>query len=134
MDLSILIVTYNSAPLMDRLLRHLAQEIQGLSAQVIVLDNASKDDTVQTVRSAHPWVQVIASAQNLGFAAGNNLAAHSATGRYLLLLNPDALPAPGALAQGLARYDEASTLYAEFGPFYTGLVGSVDDVLNAAVA
>ena len=106
MDLSILIVTYNSAPLMDRLLRHLAQEIQGLSAQVIVLDNASKDDTVQTVRSAHPWVQVIASAQNLGFAAGNNLAAQHASGRHLLLLNPDALPHAGALRRGLARLEQ----------------------------
>jgi GT2 family glycosyltransferase len=39
---------------------------------------------------------------NLGFAAGNNLAAKNASGRYLLLLNPDAIPAPGALAQGIA--------------------------------
>jgi GT2 family glycosyltransferase len=42
---------------------------------------------------------------NLGFAAGNNLAAQHASGRYLLLLNPDAIPAPGALAQGIALMD-----------------------------
>jgi GT2 family glycosyltransferase len=61
---------------------------------------------VQRVRRDHPWVQVIASAQNLGFAAGNNLAAQHASGRHLLLLNPDALPHAGALRRGLARLEQ----------------------------
>lgn len=102
MELSILIVTYNSAPLIGRLLSHLAREIEGLAAQVIVLDNASRDGTAELVRREHPWVKLIASQENLGFAAGNNLAARQASGRYLLLLNPDAFPNPGALEKGLA--------------------------------
>ncbi len=106
MDLSILIVTYNSARLIGHLLEQLACELQGLVAEVIVVDNASRDNTVNLVREQHPWVQLIASPQNLGFAAGNNLAAEQASGRYLLLLNPDAIPAPGSLARGSALMDQ----------------------------
>lgn len=106
MDLSILIVTYNSARLIDALLNHLHAEISDANfpfkAEVIVVDNASNDGTAQKVASSHPWVHILASAVNLGFAAGNNLAALHASGRLLLLLNPDAMPAKGALAQGIA--------------------------------
>ena len=108
MDLSILIVTYNSARLIGRLLDHLAREIKDLSAEVIVLDNASRDGTAELVRSEHPWVKLIASPDNLGFAAGNNLAARHASGRYLLLLNPDALPDADSLRQGLLMLDHHS--------------------------
>jgi GT2 family glycosyltransferase len=106
MDLSILIVTYNSAKLIGRLLDHLAREIQGLSAEVIVLDNASRDGTADFVRTTHPWAQLIASRDNVGFAAGNNLAARRAGGRYLLLLNPDAFPDADSLRQGLRMLDQ----------------------------
>jgi N-acetylglucosaminyl-diphospho-decaprenol L-rhamnosyltransferase len=105
MNLSILIVTYNSSRLIGPLLLRLEAETAGLGAEVVLVDNASADGTVRTVRSAHPWVRVIASARNLGFAAGNNLAARHARGRHLLLLNPDALPEPGALRRGLELMD-----------------------------
>jgi GT2 family glycosyltransferase len=102
MDLSILIVTYNSARLVVPLLSRLQIQLQELNAQVIVVDNASKDSTVEVIRAEHPWVQLVASPDNLGFAAGNNLAAKHATGENLLLLNPDAIPYEGALKRGLA--------------------------------
>jgi len=108
MDLSILIVTYNSARLIGRLLDHLAREINGLSAEVIVLDNASRDGTAELVGRDYPWVRLIASEDNLGFAAGNNMAARHASGRYLLLLNPDAFPDAGSLRQGLLMLDQHS--------------------------
>lgn len=102
MDLSILIVTYNSARLVGPLLTRLKAQLQDLNAEVVVVDNASKDDTVAVIRSEHPWVTLVASPVNLGFAAGNNLAAQHATGTNLLLLNPDAVPHDGALQRGLA--------------------------------
>jgi len=108
MELSILIVTYNSAKLMGHLLDHLAQELQGLAAEVIVLDNASRDNTADFVAQSYPWVKLIASKDNLGFAAGNNLAAKLASGRYLLLLNPDAIPYDGSLKLGLTMLDAAA--------------------------
>ena len=106
MDLSILIVTYNSRRLIHPLLTHLQQELAHLDAEVVLVDNASYDGTAQQVRAAHPWVRVIDSTTNLGFAAGNNLAARHARGRHLLLLNPDALPAPGALRRGITLMDQ----------------------------
>lgn len=104
-DLSILIVTYNSRSLIDTLLKGLARQIDGLNAEVVLVDNASHDGTADAVAERHPWVHLIRSAQNLGFAAGNNLAARHAKGRVLLLLNPDALPARGCVARGLALMD-----------------------------
>jgi len=109
MDLSILIVTYNSSaligPLLDRLQAELRSESGKLQAEVIVVDNASRDGTARLVRRTHPWVRMLSSSRNLGFAAGNNLAASFATGRYLLLLNPDAMPLEGALRAGVERMD-----------------------------
>ncbi|MEY2688435.1 MAG: hypothetical protein RL375_2633 [Pseudomonadota bacterium] len=101
MDLSILIVTYNSSRYVGPLLTALRTELAPLEAEVIVVDNASQDDTPAIVRRDHPWVRLDASATNLGFAAGNNRGAAHARGRWLLLLNPDALPEPGAIAQGI---------------------------------
>lgn len=109
MDLSILIVTYNSAALVGTLLCQLHAEIYspdfGWKAEVVLVDNGSADGTAARVAAQHPWVRLVPNAVNLGFAAGNNLAAQSASGRYLLLLNPDALPQPGALARGIALMD-----------------------------
>ncbi|MCG9027092.1 glycosyltransferase family 2 protein [Laribacter hongkongensis] len=102
MNLSIIIVTYNSARLIGALLDHLHADMAALDAEVIVVDNASRDDTAGLIQREYPWVRLIASQVNLGFAAGNNLAALHARGRFFLLLNPDAMPAPGALARGLA--------------------------------
>ena len=106
MDLSILVVTYNSAGLMDALLERLHAEISSkefpFEAEVIVVDNGSSDGTAQKIAQCHQWVRVVPNSVNLGFAAGNNLAAKHATGRFLLLLNPDAMPSKGALAKGIA--------------------------------
>ena len=82
MDLSLLIVTYNSAPLMDALLSQLKAEIDsasfGWKAEVVLLDNGSRDGTAELVATLHPWVKLVPNSVNLGFAAGNNLAARSA--------------------------------------------------------
>jgi GT2 family glycosyltransferase len=103
-DLSILIVTYNSAPLIAGLLDELHRQLDassGIKADVIVVDNASTDATADLIAHEYRWVSLVRSARNLGFAAGNNLAARRARGEFLLLLNPDAVPAPAALAAGV---------------------------------
>lgn len=98
---SILIVTYNSATLIDGLLKGLRADLDASRSEVIVVDNASHDDTAQLISDRHPWVKLIESPQNLGFAAANNLGAQYAEGDFLLLLNPDAVPCAGAIEQGL---------------------------------
>ena len=104
-DLSVLIVTYNSCRLIDGLLDGLARQLATLNAEVVLVDNASNDGTADRVARCHPGVRLVRSAHNLGFAAGNNLAAAHAGGRLLLLLNPDALPEPGTIARGMALMD-----------------------------
>jgi len=104
-ELSVLIVTYNSRRLIDRLLDGLAQQLASLNAEVVLVDNASNDGTADRVAQRHPGVRLVRSAHNLGFAAGNNLAAQHARAPLLLLLNPDALPEPDTIARGMGLMD-----------------------------
>ncbi|MBW3624944.1 MAG: glycosyltransferase [Armatimonadetes bacterium] len=62
---------------------------EGTTVEVIVVDNASSDDSVRMAEEQFPWAQVIANERNVGFSAGNNVGIRAAKGRYLLLLNPD---------------------------------------------
>lgn len=89
MDVSVCIVNWNTRDLLRRCLRSVFECTHGLRIEVIVVDNASADGSVPMVVSEFPMVKLVASSDNLGFARGSNLAAHSATGRYVLYLNPD---------------------------------------------
>lgn len=93
LDLSILIVTWNSARWIDRCLRSIPAACEGLAYEVVVHDNASSDDTLAHLGNA----QVIRSAVNAGFAGGTNGAMREARGRYVFLLNPDCELSPRAL-------------------------------------
>ena len=103
MDLSVVIVTYNSQRFIDACLtsvRAVVDAAVGFSVDVCVVDNRSTDGTVAAVRAAHPWVTLIVSERNGGFAHGVNLGLHHTVGRYVLWLNPDSRMLPGA-ASGL---------------------------------
>jgi GT2 family glycosyltransferase len=93
LDLSILIVTWNSERWIERCLRSIPAACEGLEYEVLVHDNASSDATVQLIEHA----QVLRSAENAGFAAGTNRAFAASRGRYVFLLNPDCELAPRAL-------------------------------------
>jgi N-acetylglucosaminyl-diphospho-decaprenol L-rhamnosyltransferase len=98
MDISVLIVAYNSAGQIARCLESLAQQT-GINFEVIVVDNASKDDTLAQCRK-FGHIRMIPSPENLGFGRGNNLGFAASTGRYIYLLNPDArLVGTGALVE-----------------------------------
>jgi len=93
MDLSVIIVSHNTRELLalclDSLLANLAASAFGY--EVIVVDNASRDRTVEMVLKRFPQVQLLANEENLGFAAANNQGVKESKGDYLLLLNPDTL-------------------------------------------
>ncbi len=93
-DVSVLIVNWNAGPL---LLRG-AKAAVGTGAEVIVVDNASADGSANDVAARLPSVRLLRERVNLGFAAATNLAAQAARGEWLLLLNPDAVISPAALA------------------------------------
>ena len=92
MDVSILMVSYNTRDLTLASLRALPAACPGLNFEIIVVDNASGDGSADAISAEFPTVRVERSPENLGFARAVNLAALRATGRYLLLLNPDTLP------------------------------------------
>ncbi|MCX6740029.1 MAG: glycosyltransferase family 2 protein [Candidatus Parcubacteria bacterium] len=89
MQLSIIIVSWNVKDLLRKNLQSIFKLTQGLDFEVFVVDNASKDGSVQMVASEFPKVNLIASNQNLGFAKANNLALEQAQGKYILFMNPD---------------------------------------------
>ncbi len=96
-DVSIIIVSWNVAPLLGQCLRSVAADAAGLSAEVIVVDNASSDRSVAVLRSEFPEVRLIANDANFGFARACNQGLRHASAPLVLLLNPDTVVARGAL-------------------------------------
>ncbi len=91
MNVSILIVNYNTRELLADCLRTVYEQTHGITFEVIVVDNASTDGSEEYVLSRFPAVRWIASGENLGFGKANNLGASRAQGEYLFLLNSDTL-------------------------------------------
>jgi GT2 family glycosyltransferase len=91
MDVSILILNYNTRELTLNALRAVYQSVTPCSFEVILVDNASKDDSIEHIQREFPQVILILNDENVGFAIANNQAMHLAQGRYVLLLNSDTL-------------------------------------------
>ena len=92
--LSVVVVTFGSAEAVTRCMPRLVEQLSE-GDELIVVDNASTDATLEAVAAAAPAARVLAQPRNLGFAAGANAGAAAATGDVVLFLNPDAEPAPG---------------------------------------
>lgn len=115
-DLSIVVVSYNTRDLLRKCLQSIYNyPTERYDFEVIVVDNASSDDSVEMVREEFPQVQLIVNTENRGFAAANNQALHRALGDYLLLFNPDAEAVGPAIWQMLA-FLEAQPQVAVVGP------------------
>src|SRR3954471_6348744 len=89
MDLSIIIVNWNSLEYTLECVASIEQQVRDLTYEVIVVDNASEDAPCSALRQVFPWVRLYCLDQNLGFAAGNNFGAAVSSGDKLLFLNPD---------------------------------------------
>jgi len=106
MDLSIILVSYNTADLLAQCLERLRAAAPALQREIIVVDNASHDRSAELIRTQHPECRLIENRENLGFGRANNQALHAASGRYVLLVNPDVLVEPDSIAKTVA-YMEA---------------------------
>ncbi len=102
MDLSIIIVNYNTRAFLERLLVSLHETVQKTQHEVMVVDNASQDGSAEMVRRSFPGVVLLESKQNLGFSRANNLAARRAKGAFLLFLNPDTVVTERAVDEMVA--------------------------------
>lgn len=101
-DLSVIIVCTNEWHVIGPCLKSIYEQTSGLSFEVIVVDNASTDGSVSNIGKNYPSVRLIVNERNLGFAAANNRGIQQASGRYVLLLNPDTEVLNGALQKTVA--------------------------------
>lgn len=122
-DLSLIIVSWNVVDLLRSCLRSILDG-DGLTLQIIVVDSASADESVEMVRQEFPQVECIACTANVGFPRGNNIGLELATGRYVMLLNPDTEVIGDALEQ-LVKYMDEHPEVGVVGPQLLNSDGSV---------
>lgn len=91
MKLSIVIVSYNVKFYLEQCLLSLQRALTDIEAEVFVVDNHSRDDSVAFLRERFPWVNYIECNHNWGFSRANNMAIRQSRGEYVLLLNPDTI-------------------------------------------
>ncbi|MBQ2209909.1 MAG: glycosyltransferase family 2 protein [Prevotella sp.] len=101
----IVIVSYNVCQLLDECLQSVRKALDGLDAEVYVVDNSSSDGTVETLRPRYPEVCFIANKDNVGFARANNQAIRQSEADYVLLLNPDTVVYEPTIRETLAFLD-----------------------------
>ena len=95
MSVSVVIVNWNAG---ESLAASVASVVAAAPDEIVVVDNASTDGSLATVRTRHPAVRVVENGANVGFAAAATQGAAAARGDVLVFLNPDARLLPGALA------------------------------------
>jgi GT2 family glycosyltransferase len=105
MDVSIVIVSYNTSQLLDECIVSVKKETT-IDSEIIVVDNASIDDSCQMLREKHPDIKLIENENNVGFARANNQGFAIASGRYFLMLNPDTVVLDGAIDRLVNFMDE----------------------------
>ena len=106
LDLSVVVVSWNTRDLLRDCLRSALASLGTLSAEIIVVDNASADDSagmVQRVFGDDPRVRLVVNSRNEGFARGNNQACAVARGEFLAIVNPD-IVFTGPVLGGLVEY------------------------------
>ena len=112
-DLSVIVVNWNTRSLLEDCLESLFADPESDTWEVIVIDNASSDGSVEMIRDRFPKAVLVVNATNRGFVGGNNVGLQAATGPYILLLNTDTVVEPDALphlTRFMAREPEAGAV------------------------
>jgi GT2 family glycosyltransferase len=123
-DLSVVVVNWNTRELLARCLRSVYDTAHDLGCEVLVVDNASTDGSAAMVRDRFPQVCLIENGKNVGFARASNQAIHESGGRYVMLLNSDTEALPGAL-QEMVRFMDAHLQAGGCGPLLLNVDGSL---------
>ena len=89
MELSVIILSYNVRPYVWQCIDSVLAATEGSAAEVILVDNASNDGTIELIREDFPQVILMSNQENIGFAKAYNQAVKKAQGKYLCILNPD---------------------------------------------
>ncbi len=99
MDITVVIVNWNTCSLLRNCLQSVYRTIRGMSCEVIVVDNASQDGSVAMLEQEFPMVIIIKNSENRGFGTANNQAFRTMQGRYALLLNTDTILTEKAVSE-----------------------------------
>jgi len=99
LDISIIVVSFNTKGLLLDCLASIFKTIKGISFEVWVVDNNSTDGTVEATREKYPTIKIVENTENLGFAAANNQAFRQMNGNYALLLNTDTVLTNGVVKE-----------------------------------
>lgn len=129
-DLSVIIVSYKCRDVLCDCIDSL--RISGKAIQVIVVDNASHDGTIEALASRYPNLTVIENATNVGFPAANNQGLQLAQSNNILLLNPDTLVTDGAIGT-MVQFLTNGTHPKVFGPMICNLDGSRQDTVHLTI-
>lgn len=105
-DLSVIIVSYNTKDLIGNCLDSIKLSKDRFFWEVFVVDNASEDSSPEFLKKNYPWVNLVLNEKNLGFAKAVNLAIRKAKGRYILLLNPDTILERNTLLEMITFMDK----------------------------
>ncbi|MGQ9675835.1 MAG: glycosyltransferase family 2 protein [Chloroflexota bacterium] len=123
LDLSVIVISYNTRELLTRCLKSVVSTVHGTSYEIIVVDNASRDGSAEMVRRDFPRVSLICNDVNRGFAAANNQGIRASRGRYILLLNSDAMVMPGSI-RSMVEYMDSHEEVGVVGPRLLNADGS----------
>lgn len=104
-DLSIVIVNWNTKNYLQKCLSSIYGNIKNITFEIIVVDNASSDSSVEMVRSEFPSAILIENKSNLGYGAANNKGIVVSKGKYILILNPDTIIFPNSIQNLIAFLD-----------------------------
>jgi len=104
MDISVIIVSYNTADLIGPCLTSVLDQT-GVDKEIFIVDNASPDGSAALINKAFPAIHLIANEENRGFAVANNQAIAHCRGRYILFLNPDTVLQENCLSTSLSYLD-----------------------------
>lgn len=128
MDVSIIIVSYNTADLTVACLESVFAS-QRVSYEVFVVDNASQDGSAGIIRDKFPQVRLVANEENRGFGAANNQALQECSGRYVIFLNPDTTVGPDSFFK-MAAYMDAHSEVGLAGPRVLNPDGTRQDSMS----
>lgn len=123
-DLAVVIVNHNAGPYLERCVRSVLGAAAGIEIDVVIVDNASSDDSAKIAVAAHPEARLIEAGENRGFAAGVNVGIRATDAPFVFVLNPDAEIWEGTL-DGFAKVAREHPRAGAIGPLVRNSDGTV---------
>jgi len=102
MHLSVIILNYNVRYFLEQCVLSVQKALEGIDGEIIVIDNASSDDSCKMMKTKFPHIKLIENKDNLGFPKGNNIGVAEAKGEYICILNPDTVVAEDTFSKILS--------------------------------